>query len=86
MTRNLCDELGIPPEIFFHYDYNVMISLPEFKEFYCRSVTQTDEKDELPLEKKNSQGSGNRFLNDVREKLIKRQATGKSDRSQGRLP
>lgn len=85
MTRNLCDELGLPPDIFSLFDYNVMINLPEFKDFYCKSVMAKENKESHPLEKKNSQGSGNRFLNDVREKLIKRQVSVRSDRSQGSL-
>lgn len=90
MTKNLCEDFGLPPTLFTMFDYNIMISLPGLKDYFLKSIDAKeikDAEDRMALEKKNSQSSiGNngksRFLENFKDKFaLIRQPTGKSDRS-----
>lgn len=90
MTKNLCDDFGLPSSIFTVFDYNIMISLPGLKDYFLKALDSKEagkdrDDDKMGLEKKNSQNSGtgkNKFLENFNLKFaLMRQPTGKSDRS-----
>ena len=90
MTKNLCDEFGLPPTLFSYMEYNIMISLPKLREYFILKSSNKDpaEKDNPddhpPLEKKSSQSSGNKtkFIENMKDRFaLLKQPTGKSDRS-----